>query len=164
MRHHKVAGNDDYAHPSYIDELFQMDEDDVKYLKEHNEYMKRLKRALKSTSSSRTVSLSRKGSSGSLSLRRGNKKHEWEDEDERKKQEEENRQKKGMPCEPLSNEPYVSIEIVKHGKHANITYSSGTVVKMACGKGYELNLPENKTAKCVRGKWKPERPECTICK
>ncbi|XP_065167243.1 CUB and sushi domain-containing protein 3-like isoform X3 [Atheta coriaria] len=162
MRHHKVAGNEDYAHPSYIDELFQMDEDDVKYLKEHNEYMKRLKRALKSTSSSRTVSLSRKGSSGSLSLRRGNKKHEWEDEDERKKQEEENRQKKGMPCEPLSNEPYVSIEIVKHGKHANITYSSGTVVKMACGKGYELNLPENKTAKCVRGKWKPERPECTI--
>lgn len=72
--------------------------------------------------------------------------------------------KKHGPCEVLSSEPYVNIEFVKHGKDPNVTYSQGTVVRVACGKGYVLNMESNNTAKCVKGKWKPHKPECVICK
>lgn len=41
---------------------------------------------------------------------------------------------------------------------------AGTIVRVACGKGYGLNLEQNATAKCVRGRWKPEKPKCEICK
>lgn len=68
------------------------------------------------------------------------------------------------PCEPLSSEPYVHIEVVRPGKLPNVTFSSGTIVKLACGRGYGSNLPENRTAKCVRGKWKPVKPGCSIRK
>lgn len=43
-------------------------------------------------------------------------------------------------------------------------FFSGTIVRVACGKGYGLNLDQNTTAKCVRGRWKPEKPKCEICK
>ncbi|KAJ8927716.1 hypothetical protein NQ314_019789 [Rhamnusium bicolor] len=66
------------------------------------------------------------------------------------------------PCEPLSSEPFVNVEVVKHGRDPNVSFSPGTIVKMACGKGYGLNMPENKTAKCVRGKWRPTKPMCLI--
>ncbi|XP_049879785.1 uncharacterized protein LOC126376459 isoform X2 [Pectinophora gossypiella] len=73
--------------------------------------------------------------------------------------------KKGRPkspCEPIESEPYVNIEIVKFGRDPNNTFSSGTIVRVACGKGYGLNLEPNTTAKCVRGRWKPEKPKCEI--
>ncbi|XP_050552078.1 uncharacterized protein LOC118277568 isoform X4 [Spodoptera frugiperda] len=73
--------------------------------------------------------------------------------------------KKGRPkspCEPIESEPYVNIEIVKYGRDPNNTFSSGTIVRVACGKGYGLNLETNATAKCVRGRWKPEKPKCEI--
>ncbi|KAM3956627.1 LOW QUALITY PROTEIN: hig-anchoring scaffold protein, partial [Aphomia sociella] len=73
--------------------------------------------------------------------------------------------KKGRPkspCEPIESEPYVNIEIVKYGRDPNNTFSSGTIVRVACGKGYGLNLDNNATAKCVRGRWKPEKPKCEI--
>ncbi|CAG9571132.1 unnamed protein product [Danaus chrysippus] len=73
--------------------------------------------------------------------------------------------KKGRPkspCEPIESEPYVNIEIVKYGREPNNTFSSGTIVRVACGKGYGLNLELNATAKCVRGRWKPEKPKCEI--
>ncbi|CAB3232406.1 unnamed protein product [Arctia plantaginis] len=73
--------------------------------------------------------------------------------------------KKGRPkspCEPIVSEPYVNIEIVKYGRDPNNTFSSGTIVRVACGKGYGLNLDTNATAKCVRGRWKPEKPNCEI--
>ncbi|KAL0811803.1 hypothetical protein ABMA28_009231 [Loxostege sticticalis] len=73
--------------------------------------------------------------------------------------------KKGRPkspCEPIESEPYVNIEIVKYGRDPNNTFSSGTIVRVACGKGYGLNLEPNATAKCVRGRWKPEKPKCEI--
>ncbi|KAJ2938869.1 hypothetical protein O0L34_g17677 [Tuta absoluta] len=73
--------------------------------------------------------------------------------------------KKGRPkspCEPIESEPYVNIEIVKFGRDPNNTFSSGTIVRVACGKGYGLNLELNATAKCVRGRWKPEKPKCEI--
>lgn len=50
------------------------------------------------------------------------------------------------------------------GKDQDETFGSGTVVRMACGKGYELNMAENKTVKCVKGRWKPEKPTCNISK
>lgn len=40
--------------------------------------------------------------------------------------------------------------------------NSGTIVRVACGKGYGLNLDLNATAKCVRGRWKPDKPKCEI--
>lgn len=43
-----------------------------------------------------------------------------------------------------------------------MTHSSGTIIRMSCSKGYRLNLPFNTTAKCVRGNWKPTKPECEI--
>ncbi|XP_073962964.1 uncharacterized protein [Choristoneura fumiferana] len=73
--------------------------------------------------------------------------------------------KKGRPkspCEPIESEPYVNIEIVKLGRDPNNTFSSGTIVRVACGKGYGLNLDQNATAKCVRGRWKPDKPKCEI--
>lgn len=73
-----------------------------------------------------------------------------------------NRRRRKGPCEPLSNEPYVRVLVVKAGKDPNVTFSSGTAVKVSCASGYGLNIPENKTAKCVRGRWKPVKPECTI--
>lgn len=122
----------------------------------------RRKRGLKgSGSSSRAVGLGHKSSSNQLNLRRGNKKVNTEDDVFEIKK---TKHKSRVPCEPLSSEPFVNIEIIKHGRDPNVTFSSGSVVKMACGKGYGLNLPVNKTAKCVRGKWRPAKPTCLICK
>ncbi|XP_047540229.1 uncharacterized protein LOC125073443 isoform X1 [Vanessa atalanta] len=73
--------------------------------------------------------------------------------------------KKGRPkspCEAIDSEPYINIEVVKYGRDPNNTFSSGTIVRVACGKGYGLNLEANATAKCVRGRWKPEKPMCEI--
>lgn len=67
-------------------------------------------------------------------------------------------------CEPLSNETFVNIEVVKYGKETNESYSAGTIVKITCDQGYGLNIPGNKTAKCVRGKWRPATPNCLISK
>ncbi|KAL1513275.1 hypothetical protein ABEB36_002702 [Hypothenemus hampei] len=69
---------------------------------------------------------------------------------------------RGGPCEPLQNEIYVNIEFMKHSKDQDEMYGSGTSVKLACGKGYVLNMAENKTAKCVKGKWRPNKPMCNI--
>lgn len=120
-------------------------------------------RGLKGGSGGRAVGISVKGGGGQLNLRRGNKKVQTPDYDMNfeKKQ---HKHKMRIPCEPLSSEPYVNIEVVKHGRDPNISYSSGTIVKIACGKGYGSNLSINKTAKCVRGKWKPLKPSCFLCK
>ncbi|KAJ8978205.1 hypothetical protein NQ317_014721 [Molorchus minor] len=130
----------------------------------------RSKRALKGGSGSRALGASHKSSSSNLDLRRTSKKiknnideekpeNELESEVEVKKP---NKNKNRGPCEPLSSEPFINVEVVKHGRDPNVTFSPGTVVKMACGKGYGLNMPENKTAKCVRGKWRPLKPMCLI--
>jgi hypothetical protein len=127
--------------------------------------LKRLKRALKGGSSSRAFGTSHKSSNSQLSLRRNNKKNQYYEEEEKQEQEvKKPKHKFRGPCDPLSSEPYVNVEIVKHGRDPNVSFSSGTIVKMACGKGYGLNMPENKTAKCVRGRWRPTKPTCSICK
>lgn len=79
-------------------------------------------------------------------------------------EEEKKKPKMRLPCEVISSEPFVNIEFVKHGKDPNITFSHGTVIRVACGKGYVLNMEINSTAKCVKGKWKPEKPTCSIRK
>ncbi|KAK9874005.1 hypothetical protein WA026_002356 [Henosepilachna vigintioctopunctata] len=126
----------------------------------------RRKRGLKGGSGSRALGGSHRGSSSSLNLRRRGKPNLpdfYEEEEETptitKKP---TKPKTKGPCSPLSVEPYVNLEIIKHGREPNVSFSPGTVVRMACGKGYKLNLPMNKTAKCFRGKWKPMKPECSI--
>lgn len=121
----------------------------------------RKRRGLKGGGSSRAVGISVKNSGGQLNLRRGNKKFQEPDLEFEKKQ---HKHKMRIPCEPLSSEPYVNVEVVKYGRDPNVSFSSGTIVKFACGKGYGSNLPANKTAKCVRGKWRPLKPSCYLRK
>ncbi|XP_068084486.1 sushi, von Willebrand factor type A, EGF and pentraxin domain-containing protein 1 [Anabrus simplex] len=66
------------------------------------------------------------------------------------------------PCEVLSSEPVLHVELVKAGRDPNQTYSHNTVVRVSCGQGYALNLGSNNTARCVRGQWRPAKPECVI--
>ncbi|KAJ8923976.1 hypothetical protein NQ315_006752 [Exocentrus adspersus] len=127
---------------------------------------KRFKRALKGGSGSRAFGTSHKSSNSQLSLRRTSKKVKNNIDDEKPEnkisESKKPKHKNRGPCEPLSSEPFVNVEVVKHGRDPNVTFSPGTVVKMACGKGYGLNMPENKTAKCVRGRWRPTKPMCLI--
>ncbi|XP_049824701.1 sushi, von Willebrand factor type A, EGF and pentraxin domain-containing protein 1 isoform X2 [Aethina tumida] len=181
IRHHKLILNQRekrYIH-NYLSELNSIFDAKIvrKYLRRKTlaeritEAMRlaesrRKKRALKGGSSSRTFSTTHKSSNSQLSLRRNNKKMknniDDNSEDEFAVSKPSNKHKNKGPCEALSSEPYVNVEVVKHGKDPNVSYSSGTVVKMACGLGYGLNMPENKTAKCMRGKWKPVKPMCLI--
>lgn len=156
IRHHKLI----YEHREkrYVHNYLNL-------IDEHRKEAKhRLKRALKGGSSSRAFGTSHKSSNSQLSLRRGNKKNYYYEEEEKQEEIKKPKHKVRGPCEPLSSEPYVNIEIVKHGRDPNVSFSSGSIVKMACGKGYGLNMPENKTAKCVRGRWRPTKPTCSICK
>ncbi|XP_076260368.1 hig-anchoring scaffold protein isoform X2 [Rhynchophorus ferrugineus] len=130
----------------------------------------RKKRALKGGGSSRAVGSIHKSSGSQLSLRRGNKGRNNLEEDipnpdsptmTTKKPKQHNKTRSG-PCEPLQDEPFVNVEVVKQGRDPNATFGVGTVVRLACGKGYILNMAENRTAKCVRGKWKPSKPECRL--
>uniref|UniRef100_A0A182QAR0 Sushi domain-containing protein n=1 Tax=Anopheles farauti TaxID=69004 RepID=A0A182QAR0_9DIPT len=67
------------------------------------------------------------------------------------------------PCEPLASEPYAQLEIVRPGKDPNETFGPGTIVKVTCTKGYVSNIVNpNATAKCVRGRWKPTKPTCSM--
>lgn len=153
MRHHKLIY--DRRDKDYWQHMWDMGSPSL------GRRLLRRRRALKGGSSSRAVGLSVKGSGGSLNLRRGNKKTIEPDLAFEKKQ---HKHKMRIPCDPLSSEPYVNIEVVKHGRDPNVSFSSGTVVKIACGKGYGSNMPVNKTAKCVRGKWRPRKPSCFLRK
>ncbi|KAH1014446.1 hypothetical protein HUJ05_012309 [Dendroctonus ponderosae] len=139
-------------------------------LNQRSETHFRLKRALKGGGSSRAVGSIHKSSGSQISRRRDNKGRAEEFEElpdpdndlTTKKPKGPHNKTRGGPCEPLQEEIYVNIEFLKHGKDQNSTYGSGSVVRLACGKGYVLNMAENKTAKCVRGKWKPNKPMCII--
>lgn len=66
---------------------------------------------------------------------------------------------------PLLEEPHMRIDIVREGKDQSIEFSAGTLVRITCAKEYNLNIKNaNSTAKCVRGRWKPMTPECTLSK
>ncbi|XP_054274318.1 uncharacterized protein LOC128994090 isoform X3 [Macrosteles quadrilineatus] len=68
----------------------------------------------------------------------------------------------GKPCEPIAQEIYTKLDIVKSGRDPNITYSHGVVVKVTCHQGYGVNIGDNGTARCAKGKWKPDKPFCRI--
>jgi len=67
------------------------------------------------------------------------------------------------PCEPLTNSSNIHIEIVRPGRHANVTHSHGTLLKVSCDHGYQPNVV-NGTAKCWRTRWKPAKPDCKLSK
>ncbi|XP_075238047.1 hig-anchoring scaffold protein isoform X3 [Lycorma delicatula] len=69
---------------------------------------------------------------------------------------------KGGPCDAPSKESFMEIEIIKPGRDPNVTYSHGAVVKITCSRGYGLNIGDNTTARCNRGRWKPDKPLCRI--
>lgn len=62
------------------------------------------------------------------------------------------------PCSPFMETAWMQVEIVKLGR-GNDSLPHGTVVNVTCTAGYRLNIG-NRTAKCVRGRWKPKTPEC----
>lgn len=52
---------------------------------------------------------------------------------------------------------------MREGKDPSNEFSAGTVIRATCAKEYKLNLQNpNGTAKCVRGRWKPQKPECIL--
>lgn len=67
----------------------------------------------------------------------------------------------GPPCETIGMEPYMKLEVLKKGRMLNATYSHGALVRLTCATGYVVNLPNN-TARCNKGKWKPDKPKCNI--
>lgn len=59
--------------------------------------------------------------------------------------------------------PYIRIDIIREGRDPTNEFSTGTIIRATCAKEYRLNLQNpNGTAKCVRGRWKPLKPECTL--
>lgn len=69
-----------------------------------------------------------------------------------------------IPCEALQEE-FAKIEVIRQSRDSNEPYGSGTIVKVVCHSGYTLNLMNpNGTAKCVRGRWKPMKPICAMCR
>ncbi|KAJ6649684.1 Locomotion-related protein Hikaru genki, partial [Pseudolycoriella hygida] len=67
------------------------------------------------------------------------------------------------PCEPIPSEPFMRVDIIREGRDPTHEYSAGTMVKVTCAKEYKLNLQNpNGTAKCVRSRWKPMKPLCTL--
>lgn len=79
---------------------------------------------------------------------------------------ENNKKKKvRIPCEPLASETYMKIEIIRPSKDPNETFGQGMIAKVTCDKNYNSNLANaNSTVKCVRGRWKPVKPQCTVSK
>lgn len=65
--------------------------------------------------------------------------------------------------QPIQMRPYLRIDILREGRDPSFEFSSGTIVRATCAKEYRLNLQNpNGTAKCVRGRWKPQKPECKV--
>lgn len=53
--------------------------------------------------------------------------------------------------------------MIREGRDPSNEFSTGTIVRATCAKEYRLNLQNpNGTAKCVRGRWKPLKPECML--
>lgn len=115
-----------------------------------------VKRALRTgsgSSSSRALGLGLKNRGNQPNARRKNKQGNNDVKIDKKKM-----------CPPFSDDSFSNIEILKYGFDASISFSSGTILNITCTKGFGLNLAENSTVKCVRGKWRPAKPKCLLCK
>uniref|UniRef100_A0A0P5PLV4 Sushi, von Willebrand factor type A, EGF and n=1 Tax=Daphnia magna TaxID=35525 RepID=A0A0P5PLV4_9CRUS len=64
-------------------------------------------------------------------------------------------------CLPIATESHTSIQVVTPGKNASDMFSTGVVLSITCAEGYRLNVG-NRTVRCKRGVWKPERPSCLL--
>lgn len=67
-----------------------------------------------------------------------------------------------MTCEPLDANSFTHVVVTKPGRDHNDSASSGSTVMVSCEAGYQPSIGVNQTAKCVRGRWKPAKPECII--
>ncbi|XP_034243418.1 uncharacterized protein LOC117646517 isoform X1 [Thrips palmi] len=67
-----------------------------------------------------------------------------------------------VTCEALATDQYTHVVVTKPGRDHNDSASSGSTVQVSCEVGYQLSIGANQTAKCVRGRWKPAKPECII--
>lgn len=61
----------------------------------------------------------------------------------------------------LKQTDWMEVEIIKMGR-GNESLPHGTIINVTCIAGHRLNIG-NRTAKCVRGRWKPKEPECLTC-
>ncbi|XP_052123223.1 uncharacterized protein LOC113209590 isoform X3 [Frankliniella occidentalis] len=67
-----------------------------------------------------------------------------------------------VTCESLDINSFTHVVVTKPGRDHNDSASSGSTVLVTCEVGYQLSIGVNLTAKCVRGRWKPAKPECII--
>nr|XP_042910927.1 sushi, von Willebrand factor type A, EGF and pentraxin domain-containing protein 1 [Parasteatoda tepidariorum] len=58
-------------------------------------------------------------------------------------------------CKPVMSTPWMEVRLVKGSSES----SRGSIIQVMCGWGYTLNI-DNRTARCVGGRWKPKKPEC----
>lgn len=66
-------------------------------------------------------------------------------------------------CEPLEGIDHLHASIVAGQMNENQTYNDGTVFRVSCVHGFELNMA-NDSVKCKNGAWKPKWPLCNACK
>ncbi|XP_015785992.1 sushi, von Willebrand factor type A, EGF and pentraxin domain-containing protein 1-like isoform X2 [Tetranychus urticae] len=64
-------------------------------------------------------------------------------------------------CKSIESKPWMDITIVRVGQ-GNETYPHGTLIQVSCSNGYSLNIGKNRTAKCLKGHWKPRLPSCLL--
>jgi hypothetical protein len=69
------------------------------------------------------------------------------------------------PCEPLTNEEHMQMEVVKPAKNQNESFGHGMVLKITCDSGFNSNIQTvNSTVRCNKGVWKPVKPTCSLSK
>jgi hypothetical protein len=64
-------------------------------------------------------------------------------------------------CPPLTD-TNIEIEVVRPGRDIDgdsSTHARGSVIKVYCPSGFNLNLPKRKV-RCKRGEWRPAMPSC----
>ncbi|ODN03359.1 Sushi, von Willebrand factor type A, EGF and pentraxin domain-containing protein 1 [Orchesella cincta] len=62
-------------------------------------------------------------------------------------------------CERLDEEPNLHSTVVQGAMNENQTYNDGTIMKIGCLHGFELNMG-NDSIKCKNGAWRPKSPRC----
>lgn len=73
------------------------------------------------------------------------------------------RGKPKSPCQAIEARSFMQLDVVREGRDPSVENSAGTIIRATCAKEYTLNLQNpNGTVKCVRGRWKPQLPECTL--
>ena len=61
------------------------------------------------------------------------------------------------------DDPYTQITVITPGKNASDPFSTGVALNITCSDGYRLNVG-NRTVRCRKGAWKPDKPACLLSK